>query len=89
MPHIYTGDELKGIFAETDRYHYCSEVPHRHLVMPVFFRLLYSCGLRLTEARLLKIMDVDLAEGVITVRNAKLDKIWRFGLGNLRLSMQR
>jgi len=74
MPHIYSNDELKRIFAETDRCHYCSEVPHRHLVMPVFFRLLYSCGLRLTEARLLKIMDVDLAEGVITVTNAKLDK---------------
>ena len=46
----------------------------KHLVMPVFFRLLYGCGLRLTEARLLKVMDVDLSEGVITVTNAKLDK---------------
>lgn len=36
--------------------------------------MLYSCGLRLTEARLLKVSDVDLAEGVITVTNAKLGK---------------
>ena len=74
MPHIYSNDELKRIFAQTDRCHYCSEVPYRHLVMPVFFRLLYSCGLRLTEARLLKVADVDLNEGIVTVTNAKLDK---------------
>ena len=42
--------------------------------MPVFFRLLYSCGMRLSEARLLRIMDVDLEEGVITVTNAKHDR---------------
>ena len=53
---------------------YCSEVPYRHHVMPVFFRLLYSCGLRLSEARLLKVCDVDLNDGVITITNAKLDK---------------
>lgn len=74
MPHIYSNDELKRIFAQTDRCHYCSEVPYRHLVMPVFFRLLYGCGMRLTEARLLKVTDVDLSDGVITVTNAKLDK---------------
>lgn len=74
MPHIYSNEELNRIFTQTDRCHYCSEVPHRHHVMPEFFRLLYSCGLRLSEARLLKVRDVDLIEGVITVRNAKLDK---------------
>jgi integrase len=74
VPHIYTNDELKRIFTETDCCHYCSEVPYRHLVMPVFFRLLYSCGLRLTEARLLKMEDVDLTDGVITITNAKLGK---------------
>jgi integrase len=42
--------------------------------MPVFFRLLYSCGLRLTETRLLKVADVDLDNGIITITNAKLDK---------------
>jgi integrase len=74
IPHIYTNDELKRIFQETDRCKYCAEVPYRHFVMPVFFRLLYACGLRMSEARLLKIRDVDLENGVITVKNAKLDK---------------
>ena len=74
IPHIYSNNELKRIFEQTDDCHYCSEVPYRHLVMPVFFRLLYSCGLRLSEARLLKVHDIDLQEGVITITNAKLDK---------------
>lgn len=74
IPHIYSNDELKRIFEQTDNCHYCSRVPYRHLVMPVFFRLLYSCGLRLSEARLLKVQDIDLQEGVITITNAKLDK---------------
>ena len=74
IPHIYTNDELVRIFEQTDKCHYCCEVPYRHHVMPVFFRLLYSIGMRLSEARLLKVGDVDLDNGVITVTNAKLDK---------------
>jgi integrase len=74
MPYIYSNDELKRIFAATDNCHYCSEIPYRHLVMPIFFRLLYSCGLRLTETRLLKVADVDLNEGIITLTNTKLGK---------------
>jgi site-specific recombinase XerD len=38
VPHIYTGPELAALFAQTDRCRYCSEVPFRHLVMPVLFR---------------------------------------------------
>lgn len=71
MPHIYSNDELKRIFAQTDNCHYCSAVPYRHLVMPIFFRLLYVTGMRLSEARLLKVGDVDLDNGVIIVHHAK------------------
>jgi len=74
VPHIYSNDELKRIFERTDKCCYCIEVPSRHHVMPVFFRLLYSTGMRLSEARLLKVGDVDLASGVITVTNAKHDR---------------
>lgn len=74
IPHIYSNDELKRIFEQTDCCRYCYEVPYRHHVMPLFFRLLYACGLRLSEARLLKVRDVDLSDGVIAITNAKLDK---------------
>ena len=71
VPHIYTPDELRRFFAETDKCHYCSSVPYRHLVMPEFFRLLLSCGLRCSVARLLTVGDVDLNQGVLTIRDSK------------------
>lgn len=60
VPHIYTEEELRAFFHETDKCHYVSECPYRHLIMPVFYRMIYSCGLRSSEARLLKVEDVDL-----------------------------
>lgn len=74
IPHIYTNEELFRIFEQTDKCHPCNEVPFRHHVMPVFFRLLYCTGMRLSEARLLKVGDINLDVGVITITNAKLDK---------------
>lgn len=71
VPHIYTDQELTAFFAQTDRCHYCSDVPLRHLVMPVLFRTLYACGLRCSEARFLRAEDVDLTAGVLRLRNAK------------------
>jgi integrase/recombinase XerD len=71
VPHIYTPNELRRFFAETNKCHYCYEVPHRHLIIPVFFRLLFSCGLRCSEARLLKVREVDLENGVLSVMDSK------------------
>ena len=48
---------------QTDRCRYCPEVPFRHLVMPVLFRTIYACGLRCSEARLLRVKDVDIDSG--------------------------
>ena len=71
VPHIYTDQELAALFTETDRCHYCSQVPFRHLVMPVLFRTIYACGLRCSEARLLRPDDVDTGAGVLQIRDAK------------------
>jgi integrase len=71
VPHIYTDQELAALFAQTDRCRYCAEVPLRHLIMPVLFRTIYACGLRASEARLLRSGDVDLAAGVLTIRDGK------------------
>ena len=73
VPHIYTQDELERFFAETDKCHYCSECPNRHLIMPVFFRMIYTCGLRVSEARLLKVGDVDLDNGILIINHSKKD----------------
>lgn len=71
LPHIFTDAELAALFAQTDRCHYNSQVPVRHLVMPVLFRMIYGCGLRASEARLLRVADVDLHAGVLRIRDAK------------------
>jgi len=71
VPHIYTDRELADLFAATDRCHYSAGVPFRHLVMPVLFRTVYACGLRVSEARLLRPGDVDTVTGVLQVRDAK------------------
>jgi integrase/recombinase XerD len=71
VPHIYTDRELADLFAQTDRCHYDPQVPFRHLVMPVLFRTIYACGLRASEARLLRFGDVDVESGVLTIRDGK------------------
>lgn len=71
VPHIYTDRELADLFAATDRCRYCAEVPFRHLVMPVLFRTVYACGLRVSEARLLRPGDVDITAGFLQIRDAK------------------
>ncbi len=71
MPHLFTDPELQVFFAEIDRCPVDPHTPARHLVLPVFFRLLYGCGLRQSEARRLTLADVDLATGKLVIRQAK------------------
>jgi len=71
VPHIFTDSELAALFTQTDRCHYNSQVPLRHLVMPVLFRTTYACGLHASKARLLRVEDVDLDAGVLQIRDAK------------------
>lgn len=75
VPHIFTDQELQAFFAEIDR---CVVGPHsppaRHLVIPVLFRVQYCCGLRPSEARLLKVEDIDLETGKLIIRQAKGNK---------------
>lgn len=73
--HIYNSDELKRFFSAVDKSQSLpSECPYRGLVMPVFFRILYTSGLRVSELRLVKVKDVNLDKGYITVKNAKNHK---------------
>lgn len=71
IPHIYSEDELQRLFLQIDCCHYSLEVPNRHLIMPVLFRILYCCGLRLGEALRLEVGDVDLASGILLIQDSK------------------
>jgi len=75
VPHIFTQDELSRFFQCSDniqqRNHYNSTMP---IVFPVLFRMLFGCGLRISEALNLKIGEVDLEEGILTILKAKGNK---------------
>jgi integrase/recombinase XerD len=69
--HIYTEAELKAFFKAIDQCPDSSFSPTRMYIIPVIFRMLYCCGLRSSEARLLKKEDIDLETGKITIRESK------------------
>ena len=74
MPYIFSDKEIVALFNQTDACHYCAEVPFRHRIMPLLFRLLYGCGLRISEALNIRLQDVDLNTGVLTIIDGKLNK---------------
>jgi integrase len=69
--HIFTEQELLAYFASIDKCQKSPFSPFRCYVIPVFFRLLFTCGLRSTETRLLCTKDVDLKTGKIFIRQSK------------------
>ena len=74
VPHIYSDQELRIFFDAIDKCAVSSSSPARHLTIPVFFRFLYCCGLRPSEARLIKVEDVDMENGELTIRQSKGNK---------------
>ena len=73
VPHAFDGEELCRFFAV------CDSLPHgngvateiKRLICPAIFRLLYSSGIRTTEARYLRVKDVDLHSGVLSISKSK------------------
>lgn len=70
-PHIYTKQELSSLFHVMDHCKPCKHYPFYHFVVPVIYRLIYTCGLRPGEALTLKAADVNLQTGEILIREAK------------------
>ena len=73
QPHIYSQDELTRLFGaihESRQYaQKLDELTFRTLLL-----LLYATGLRIGEALRLTMVDVDLSEAVLTVRQTKFNK---------------
>lgn len=76
IPHAFTDSELTAFFHKCDSLSvYHNSLPNKlhKIIIPVFFRLLFSSGMRTTEARLLKRKDVNLDNGVVSIRDSKGD----------------
>lgn len=72
-PYVFTRCELNQLFAACDRLE--ARAPSvMPVLLPVLIRLLYGCGLRVSEALNLTRGDVDLDNGCLTVRHAKFDQ---------------
>lgn len=74
LPHPFTEAELKNFFRACDNLPAEVRTPDqrsRKITIPVFFRLLYSSGIRTNEARMLRVEDADLCHGVLNIRYSK------------------
>ncbi len=71
VPHIYTDDELHRIFEQADLIPSYTNCPDRTDVASLLFRMVYGCGLRISEALNLTMKDVDLDSGVLSIKDSK------------------
>lgn len=73
IPYIFTHEEIQCLLRAVD-----SITPHplsnKHQSYPLLFRLLYCCGLRISEVLNLKICDIDFDEGMLFIRESKFNK---------------
>lgn len=74
IPHIFTDDELKLIFRASDSLERSKVYKTSHIAAPVMFRLIFACGLRPQEVRVIKNRDIDLETGVIKIVESKSRK---------------
>ena len=72
-PYIFTSDEITRIFKCADSYRPENNptVFFNNNMVPVLLRLLYSTGLRISEALSIRFRDLDLENGVIAITDGK------------------
>lgn len=74
LPYIFTQKQISMIFQQADKI----AVDHPHTGScadtALIIRMLYGCGLRISEALNLKVQDVDLANGIIHIWDSKFQK---------------
>lgn len=71
VPHIYTNDELRRLFEQADLIPAYPNCPNRNAVSSLIFRMIYGCGLRISEALNLTMKDVDIDNCVLSIKNSK------------------
>jgi len=75
IPYVFSKKEMEKIFLTIDTWHQSKFNRYNsNEVYPILFRMLYGCGLRISEAIHLKIKNVDTESGKVIVDVAKNDK---------------
>ena len=70
-PYIFIHNEIDRLLQAADNIRPTVQARGLYEELPVLFRLLYGCGLRVSEAVGLLCRDVNLEQGVLTIREAK------------------
>ena len=75
-PYLFTDDELSGLFFTIDSYTGSTSGKRfmPEMILPVYSRLLYCCGLRPQEPPAIRCEDVDLVTGDVYIRQSKHHK---------------
>src|ERR1700758_85847 len=74
VPRMLTDEERRKFFQAVDALKPTARSSLRHLIMPEVFRLLFGCGFRVGEVLKLRVRNVDLNQGIITVCQGKFRK---------------
>lgn len=74
VPYIFTRAQVAALMAAVDRLPASRKSPLRPKIMPEILRLLYGCGLRISEVLNLEVGHVDLVAGILTISNTKFGK---------------
>ncbi|NSW91273.1 MAG: tyrosine-type recombinase/integrase [Firmicutes bacterium] len=74
VPYLFTDSEMNSVFSLADHLPPISRYPFYHMIYPVLIRLLYSCGLRLSEALNLRIKDIDMESATLYIDKSKKSK---------------
>ena len=73
-PYIFTHEQIRDVIRAADNTEACEISKNMHLELPVIFRILYGCGLRVSEVVHLQYKDVHLEDGYLVIRGAKTDR---------------
>ena len=74
VPYIFTHEQISSVIRAADNTEPREVARNMHLALPAIFRILYGCGLRISEVVGLQYKDVNLDEGILTIREAKTDR---------------
>ena len=71
-PNLFSDEQLAEFFEIVDTQITPTKTfPHNDIIFPVMLRLNYCCGLRSSESCNLKMEDVDLTKGTLSIYNSK------------------
>jgi integrase len=72
-PYIFTREQIESIFLQADNISPRGST-NSDIFYPVILRMLYGCGLRISEALSVKMKDVDLLKGLLFIYDSKNHK---------------